>query len=120
MRHFNRLRNLIVDHVLEERQWLEECVKLLADYKVLFVSVNCSLEELQRRERERGDRNMGLANYQYNLVHSHGVYDLEVDTEVNNTHECALQIKKCLHENSHFSAFTELKQRAGNRTKVYE
>ncbi|TLS52197.1 chloramphenicol phosphotransferase [Paenibacillus antri] len=106
--------NIIVDHVLEKRQWLEECVMLLADYKVLFVSVICSLEELQRRERERGDRNIGLANYQYNLVHTHGIYDLEIDTEFNKTHECALQIKKCLHENPHFNAFKTLKQGAGN------
>ncbi|CAM4492414.1 chloramphenicol phosphotransferase CPT family protein [Paenibacillus tarimensis] len=101
--------NLIVDHVLEERQWLEECVMLLKDYKVLFVSVICSLEELERRERERGDRNIGLAKYQYNLVHTHGVYDLEIDTEFNKPHECALQIKKCLHDTPHFNAFRELK-----------
>ncbi len=103
--------NIIVDHVFEERQWLEECVMLLANYRVLFVSVNCSLEELQRRERERGDRNIGLANNQYNIVHEHGIYDLEVDTETNKTHECALQIKKCLHDNSNFNAFKTLKHR---------
>ncbi|CAM3109932.1 AAA family ATPase [Paenibacillus sediminis] len=106
--------NIIVDHVLEERQWLEECVTLLADYKVLFVSVTCSLEELQRRERERGDRNIGLANYQYNLVHTHGIYDLEIDTEYNKTQECALQIKRCLLGSPHFNAFKELKQRVCN------
>ncbi|MEF3310465.1 AAA family ATPase [Paenibacillus sp. GYB004] len=103
--------NIIVDHVLQERQWLDECVMLLADYKVLFVSVNCSLEELQRRERERGDRNIGLANYQYNLVHTHGTYDLEINTELNKTHECAQQIKQYLHDNSHLNAFKVLKQR---------
>lgn len=103
--------NIIVDHVLQERQWLDECVMLLADYKVLFVSVNCSLEELQRRERERGDRNIGLANYQYNLVHKHGIYDLEINTELNNTHECAQQIKQYLHDNAHLNAFKVLKQR---------
>ncbi|WP_217593925.1 AAA family ATPase [Cohnella sp. GbtcB17] len=100
--------NLIVDHVLEERQWLDECVMLLADYKVLFVSVNCSLEELQRRERERGDRNIGLANHQYNLVHTHGIYDLEINTEFNKTHECAQQIKQYLHHTSHLNAFKVL------------
>ncbi|MDG0813984.1 chloramphenicol phosphotransferase CPT family protein [Cohnella rhizosphaerae] len=106
--------NLIVDHVLEERQWLDECVTLLADYKVMFVSVNCSLEELQRRERERGDRNIGLANYQFNLVHAHGIYDLEINTEFNSTYECAQQIKQYLHNNFDLYAFKVLKQKLSN------
>ncbi|MEF2246492.1 chloramphenicol phosphotransferase CPT family protein [Paenibacillus sp. IITD108] len=106
--------NIIVDHVLEERQWLDECVMLLADYKVLFVSVICSLEELKRREMERGDRNIGLANYQYNLVHIHGIYDLEINTELNKTQECAHQIKKYLNDNPHSNAFKALKQSSGN------
>jgi len=36
--------NIIVDHVLEGKQWLEECARLLAGFSVLFVGVRCSLE----------------------------------------------------------------------------
>ncbi|NMO97712.1 chloramphenicol phosphotransferase CPT family protein [Paenibacillus lemnae] len=102
--------NIIVDHVMQEKQWLEECASLLAGYKVLFVSVVCSLEELQRRETERGDRNIGLASYQYNLVHSHGIGDLEINTEFNSALECAEKIKTYLNNHSQFNAFKALQQ----------
>ena len=37
------------------------------------------LAELERREAER-DREPGTARYQYERVHAHGLYDVEVDT----------------------------------------
>lgn len=55
--------NVIVDHVIldipEEKGWLEECVKILWNYPVVFVRVNCPLHKLERRERARGDRDLG-------------------------------------------------------------
>jgi hypothetical protein len=62
----------------------------------------------------QSDRNIGLANYQYNLVHKHGIYDLEINTELKKTHECAQQIKKYLHGNPHLNAFKALKQSSSN------
>lgn len=102
--------NIIVDHVLQERKWLEECVSILADFKVLFVSLYCSIEELQRREQERGNRKIGTANYQYNRVHTHGIYDLEINTELNSIEECARKIKHHLQENHPLNAFKLLKK----------
>jgi chloramphenicol 3-O phosphotransferase len=102
--------NIIVDHVLQERNWLEECVSLLADFKVLFVSLDCSLEELQRREKKRGNRKIGTANFQYNRVHAHGIYDLEINTELNSIEDCARQIKQYLQENHPLNAFKLLKK----------
>jgi chloramphenicol 3-O-phosphotransferase len=46
---------LIVDHVLQEPEWLEECVAALADARVWFVGVHCPLAELERREQARGN-----------------------------------------------------------------
>ena len=100
--------NIIVDHVLEDKQWLEECVRLLAGFSVLFVGVRCSLEELERRERKR-NRQQGLAGYQFGLVHAHGVYDLEVDTSVYSPMDCALQIKEALRDIHSSNAFTNLR-----------
>ena len=48
--------NIIVDHVLEKEKWLKECVNVLSDFQVLFVGVRCPLEELEQRERKRGNR----------------------------------------------------------------
>jgi len=89
--------NIIVDHVLREKQWLKECVRLLADFSVLFVGVRCPLEELERREGKR-NRSQGLARYQFDLVHTHGIYDIEVDTSTYSPMDCALQIKEALRD----------------------
>jgi chloramphenicol 3-O phosphotransferase len=100
--------NVIVDHVLEDKQWLEECIRLLAGFSVLFVGVRCPLEELEHRERKR-NREQGLARYQFGLVHAHGVYDLEVDTSVYSPMDCASQIKEALRDIHSSNAFINLK-----------
>ena len=97
--------NIIVDHVLKNKEWLIECVKVLSDFQVLFVGVRCPLEELERREQKRGNRKKGLARFQYDLVHSHHTYDIEVDTFKNNPLECAQQIINVLKVKIVCSAF---------------
>lgn len=84
--------DVVVDHVLGERWRLADCLTAFAGYPVLFVGVRCSLPELERRERERGNRTIGRAAVQYPLVHQHGVYDVEVDTERHTPAECAALI----------------------------
>jgi chloramphenicol 3-O phosphotransferase len=102
--------NLIVDHVLQDPGWLKECVELLADQEVLFVGVQCPLEELERRERER-EREAGTARKQYEVVHRHGVYDVEVNTATSSPMECARQVKEGLREMGKASAFRQLRER---------
>ena len=80
----------MIDHVLQESQWHQECRDALAGHTVLRVGVYCPLEIL--RERARGDRETGLAEYQHFRVHRHGGYDLEVDTSVWSPEECARRI----------------------------
>ena len=72
--------NVVVDTVVSNKTWLRECVDLLAGHTVLFVGVRCPLPELERRERERGDRRPGQAADQLAFVHAHGLYDFELDT----------------------------------------
>ncbi|MCD4818878.1 MAG: chloramphenicol phosphotransferase CPT family protein [Candidatus Cloacimonetes bacterium] len=103
--------NIIVDHVLEDKEWLKECVNVLANFQVLFVGVHCPLEELEKRERNRGDRKIGLARFQYNLVHSHGVYDIKVDTDKYTPLECAQQIRETITDNSSCKAFKILEDK---------
>jgi chloramphenicol 3-O phosphotransferase len=109
--------NLIVDHVLvqgtEPQNWLEECLEVLAPFPVYFIGVRCPLEELRRREQERGDRGAGLAEFQFSRVHRHGTYDLEVDTAVSSADQCALEIKALVESKTHPQAFTNLRRRAG-------
>ena len=44
------------------------------------VGVHCPLSELERRERNRGDRGPGEARADFHIVHSFIEYDLEVDS----------------------------------------
>ncbi len=55
-------------------------------------AVRCSLEELTRRERARGDRPPRTAAAQFEVVHAHGDYDVEVDTGAHTAAACARQI----------------------------
>lgn len=106
---FSRIgKNVIVDHVLIDRSWLEECIKLLHNTQAFYIGVHCPLEELERRERERGDRPIGLAKAQFEMVHKHSRYDFEVNTSDNSITECANMIKDFIITNQP-NALKELK-----------
>ena len=100
--------NLIADHVLEEDGWLRDFVRATIRLKVCFVGVKCPLEVLEARERERGDRAIGQARYQYTRVHRYDVYDVEIDTSLYSPEEGAMQIvermkqRKAMHNQSAF------------------
>ena len=73
--------NLIVDHINEQQSWLDDLVYLLADDDVFFAGVHCSVEELERREKARGDRRIGEARRDLEYVHSFSDYDFELNAE---------------------------------------
>ncbi|WP_256762133.1 chloramphenicol phosphotransferase CPT family protein [Cohnella sp. WQ 127256] len=100
-------KNIIVDHVLIEQRWLEECIELLHNTQTFLIGVQCPLEELERRERHRGDRPIGLAKAQMDLVHRHNQYDLTVNTHTNSIAECADLIKQFITTN-HPKALNEM------------
>ncbi len=87
---------VIIDHVLADEQWYPRCCAALAGHKVLFVGVHCPLAILREREQARGDRGVGLAEWQYTRVHRYGAsnlkYDMEVDTSTASPQECARRI----------------------------
>ena len=76
---------MVIDHVIERRDWMDEVAEALKDFAVYFVKVSCPLEELERREKARGDRQVGFAKWQLGVVHTFCDYDAEVDT-----HECTV------------------------------
>jgi len=71
---------MVIDHVIERQDWMDEIAESLNGLDVYFVKVSCPLEELERRERARGDRQIGFAKMQLDWVHRHGGYDATVDT----------------------------------------
>jgi chloramphenicol 3-O phosphotransferase len=73
--------NLIFDHIIESKFWLEDLLRSVSDLDVFFVGLHCSLPELERREAERGNRRSGEARTDFELVHSITSYDLELNSE---------------------------------------
>jgi len=106
--------NVVADHVLSERWRLLDCLAVLEDFDVVFVGVRCAREELERRTRLRGDRDLDAVLAQHERVHSHGRYDLECDTTRASPLECALSIKAFLDADPHPpQAFDELRAAEG-------
>ncbi|MBJ6624076.1 chloramphenicol phosphotransferase CPT family protein [Streptomyces sp. I4(2020)] len=101
--------NVVVDHVLSEEWRLADCLELFEPREVVLVGVRCSLEETERRERERGDRPAGLAARQYTRVHAHGVYDVECDTTTTSPADCARAIAAFLPHRPSPTAFERLR-----------
>lgn len=89
--------NVIIDDVMLSRfHRLEECVHRLKGYPVLLVRVDCPIEELRRRERERGDRLIGQAESQLPELEPRDTYDVVVDTSEEAAEACAGRIKSAL------------------------
>ena len=86
--------NLIVDDVMigagEAR---DDNVRLLAPYRLHWIGVHAPLDVLEARERQRADRMIGLARWQFPRVHAGMTYDLDLDTSKVSPREAALKIK---------------------------
>lgn len=81
--------NLIVDHVVVDKTWLDQCLGLLGDRYVLFIGLHCPMDELERRERERDSRRQGFARAQIENIHRGKIYDIELDTHSLSVEKCA-------------------------------
>jgi len=88
--------DIVVDDVVFDRRALAAAVLALVDLHVLFVGVRCPIEVAVQREQARGDRMLGLVQAHYYTIHTHGVYDLEVDTSLLRPEECAYIIQQRL------------------------
>lgn len=78
--------DVIVDHVVEYAEWWEELRILLGEMDVWLVGVMCETVEMERRERDRGDRKVGEGrshlenNKVHEIVESVGGYNWHVDS----------------------------------------
>ncbi|MFB7669588.1 chloramphenicol phosphotransferase CPT [Kitasatospora sp. NPDC056138] len=84
---------IIVDEVFlggadSQQRWQ----KVLGELRVLWVGVRCDGAVAAGREIARGDRIIGMAASQADVVHQGVVYDLEVDTAHAESMECARAI----------------------------
>jgi chloramphenicol 3-O phosphotransferase len=105
---------VVADHVLVEPCWVAECTGLFADLPAYLVGIRCPLHVLEEREKQRKDRTCGQAREQFEVVHAHVVYDLEVDTSVSTPQECAQQVRARLQAGDPPQAFRRLAERRGD------
>jgi chloramphenicol 3-O phosphotransferase len=101
--------DLVVDYVLSEPWRLVDCLEGWAGLDLVLIGVRCSLEELERRERARGDREVGQAGGQLAPVHAHGRWDLEVDTTFDDPARSAARIMHYLARHTSPGAFEALR-----------
>lgn len=84
--------NLVVDDVMLGQGEGQEYSDLLSAFKFRLVGLFAPLDVLEARERERKDREIGLARWQHDRVHSGLTYDLKIDTALSTPLESAKKI----------------------------
>jgi chloramphenicol 3-O phosphotransferase len=98
--------NLIVDTVFEEPDCVRKAVQQLHPYGAYLVALHCPLDELERREIQRGNRPLGLARSQYEYAHTYCAYDLELDSHSASVEDNAQAITALLDQKA--LAFSQL------------
>ena len=71
--------DLLVEHIVECQSWVDDLKVLLSPFDAFWVGVHAPVVEVERRERLRGNRQIGDGVY-YLKTHTFCKYDLEVDT----------------------------------------
>ena len=99
--------DVIMDYPLSEPWRLTDLLEVLTGYDVTFVDVRCSETELERRERARRDRPLGLALSQ--SVFEHMDRDIVVDTTNQSPEACAQLIAESLERLALPRAFDRLR-----------
>jgi chloramphenicol 3-O phosphotransferase len=84
--------NMVIDEVLFSDEAWNEYHALLKPYAFRTVGVFAPLDVLEVREKARGDRAIGLARGQYDVVHRGRHYDFVVDTAGATAEDCARAI----------------------------
>jgi chloramphenicol 3-O phosphotransferase len=102
--------HVVMDYPLSERWRVADLLETLDGYDVTLVEVRCAQEELERRERLRGDRPVGLARSQ-TMVYAHGESDIVMDTTSTGANECAMTIVNALDAIPSPKAFDRLRDR---------
>ena len=83
---------VVIDTVFERFEYYQNAMNVVEGREVYLVGIHCPLAELCIREKNRGDRRVGLASEQFDDIHSDKQYDLELDTSKLSSSDCARKI----------------------------
>ncbi len=104
--------DLAIDEILSDDTSLYNYVHAFKNHTVYFVGIVCDLTELEKREKNRGNRELGLARGAINLVHKHEqYYDLIVDSTHCNAADCAEKILDFIQKTAQPDGFEKLKRK---------
>jgi chloramphenicol 3-O phosphotransferase len=78
--YVNAGNSLIVEYIIEDKEWLKRVARTLDGMDVFFVGIQCPLDVLESREQARGDRPLGDARRDFYTVHDQCAYDLELNS----------------------------------------
>jgi len=84
--------NIIVDISISPIDIMPDLITALQHHSVYFIALTAPLEVIEYREKERGDRIVGFARFQYASIHHNKQYDLMLDTSCSTPYECAQKI----------------------------
>lgn len=82
--------DLLIEHIIEQEQWFNDLQNYLLPFDVFWVGVKAPLDVLQHREINRGNRNIGEAEFHLK-THDYCQYNCVVDT-TNPIEECVKKI----------------------------
>ena len=81
--------DLVIDHAVTARYHAELLLAACEGHETVIVGVECPISVARAREAARGDRSVGLADRQFESIHSWLEYDLVVDTSKQSPPEAA-------------------------------
>jgi chloramphenicol 3-O phosphotransferase len=84
--------DLVIDHALTTESEATMLAAATQSHRTLLVGIDCPVDVLNERERQRGDRRVGMAAAQAERVHQWLEYDLRVDSSRVSPEEAARQI----------------------------
>ncbi len=85
-------QSVVIDHVITSKRIFDALVETLMGHEIYVIRVTCPLEELRRREEERGNRCPSSAQASLAYLYPPEGYDLQVDTFWLSAEECAKKI----------------------------
>ncbi|MET3728096.1 chloramphenicol 3-O phosphotransferase [Fictibacillus halophilus] len=99
----------------EEREFLQQAAQILKGTPAWFIGVRCPIDTVMKRRIEtwqkgytpEGNIPKPIELWQ-NVVHDPGIYDLEVDTSLFTSEECAAQVYQRVYEGPPPSALQKI------------
>lgn len=71
--------DMLVEHIVEKPSWRADLDRLFLPFDVFWVGLFAPMEEVERRERARGNRTISEAR-EHSGTHDHCTYDFTIST----------------------------------------